>query len=530
MKGIKYLFFTTLKNNIKELFKNPAKLVSALLMIFAFAVVILSSVFSRAVEGAIEFRNISELTALIFVLYFGVFLYTSSRGFTTGATFFSMADVNILFNTPVSSKKILIYGLIKQMGMTLMIGLVIFFQYGWISTIYNIDFLQMIFIMLGYCIVFFMGQLVSMAIYSCGSDKLKSGIKYAFYGVTALLFVYAAINVVTRDYSNIENIIKTLTETGNSVLFRIVPVGGWCSAFVSGIITGNITLILLGIGAVVISIAGLLFYMMKSKGDYYEDVIKATEISQNAITMKKEGKVGEVIPKNIRVGKTGLDKGKGASAFFYKHLLENRRSKIFIFDGMTLVFMAIIIVFSVIMSHEEGNGAFVGIYVFSVYMQFFNVCLGRWAKELVKPYVYMVPQSAFKKLIMISLENVIKIVYESLVLFIILGFILKLSPLTFICAVVSRISFGLIFMAGNFVTERIMGSVSSKMLVILVYGVVIFTIIAPGAVIGILLGLSNPGFTTVTVLLTMAVWNTAASAVTAFLCRNILNYAELNNK
>lgn len=529
MKGIKYLFFTTLKNNIKETIKNPAKLVSAVLMIFAFGIIIVSSLFRPSLEVT-EFRNISEFTALIFALYYGVFLYTASRGFTTGTTFFSMADVNILFNAPVSSKKILIYGLIKQMGMTIFIGLALFFQYGWISSIYDITFLQMLIIMIGYSVVFFAGQLVSMIIYSCGSDKVKDIIKYVFYGLTALLLIYAVINILLEEHSDLENIIKSLVATGNSLVFRLVPIGGWCSSFVSGIITGNISMCIVGGVATLIGIIVLLIYMLKSKGDYYEDVIKATEISQNAITMKKEGKINEVVPKNVKVGKTGLNKGKGASAFFYKHILENRRSKIFIFDGVTLMFMAIMIVFSIIISREEGSGAFVGVFVFSIYIQFFNICMGRWAKELIKPYVYMIPQPAFKKLIMISLENVLKIIYETVVLFIILAFILKLSPLTFICAVIARISFGLVFMAGNFITDRIMGSVSSKMLILFVYGIVILAVIAPGAILGILLGTLNEGFTTVTVLLTMGVWNTIASIVSTYFCRNILNYAELNNK
>lgn len=529
MKGIKYLFFTTLKNNIKEMFKNPAKLVSAILMIFAFGIVIASSLFKPPLD-VMEYRNISELTAIIFVLYYGIFLYTASRGFTTGATFFSMADVNILFNTPISSKKILIYGLIKQMGMTLFIGLTLFFQYGWLSSIYNITFIHMLFIMLGYSLIFFAGQLVSMIIYSCGSDKIKDTVKYVFYGLTALLFIYVIVNIMLEGNTDLQSIIKSLTSSANSLVFKLVPIGGFCSSFISGIITNDIASSILGGVATLISIICLLIYMLKSKGDYYEDVIKATEISQNALTMKKEGKINEVIPKNIKVGKTGFNKGKGASTFFYKHIMENRRSKIFLFDGVTLMFMAIIIVFSIIISREGAEGVFVGVFIFSIYIQFFNICMGRWAKELTKPYVYMIPQSAFKKLVMISLENVLKIIYETVVLYIILGFILKLSPLTFICAVIARISFGLVFMAGNFATDRIMGSVSSKLLILFVYSIVIIAIVIPGVLIGIFLGTLAFNFTTVTVLLTMAIWNTAASIVTTYFCRNILNYAELNNK
>ena len=114
--------------------------------------------------------------------------------------------------------------------------------------------------------------------------------------------------------------------------------------------------------------------------------METAETAQSAITAQKEGQLNEVVPKNVKVGKTGLGKGWGASAIFYKHKVENRRSGVFFFSNMSLLFAAIIIVASVFMK----DTGLVGIFAFATYMQLFTVALGRFNRELIKPYIYLI--------------------------------------------------------------------------------------------------------------------------------------------
>src|SRR5699024_1777387 len=97
----------------------------------------------------------------------------------------------------------------------------------------------------------------------------------------------------------------------------------------------------------------------------YEDVLSTAETAQSAVTAQKEGQLNEVVPKNVKVGKTGLGKGWGASAIYHKHRVENRRSGVFLFSNMSLIFMAVIIGCSLFM-RETGM---VGIFAFATYMQ-----------------------------------------------------------------------------------------------------------------------------------------------------------------
>ena len=55
----------------------------------------------------------------------------------------------------------------------------------------------------------------------------------------------------------------------------------------------------------------------------------------------------EALPANVKVGRTGLRGGWGSSAFFRKHLLENRRSRKFILPANSLLFAVITVIFCV---------------------------------------------------------------------------------------------------------------------------------------------------------------------------------------
>ena len=164
MTGLRYLFFTTLKNSIVQLVKNPGKLIAAILFILLFVFVIFSG--NLGSEAGQEFRNPQELFAIVFALYLIFFVLGAYKGLTSGASFYSMADVNLLFSAPISSNKILFYGLIRQMGLSLLVGVFILFQYSWLHITYHVSIGGLLAIFLGYCVVLCCSQLTAMAIYS----------------------------------------------------------------------------------------------------------------------------------------------------------------------------------------------------------------------------------------------------------------------------------------------------------------------------------------------------------------------------
>lgn len=483
MKSLMYLLITTIKNYFKEMKRHPGKLVTNLLFIVLLGFVIYSSVTRQNIVVS-DLRDISELYAIIFALYASVFLLGSLKGFSSGASFYSMADVNILFSIPLASKKILFYGLIKQMGTSLLVGFFLMFQYAWLNQLYGISISTLIIILIGYCIVMFASQITSMAIYSytSGDEKNKRILKSIGIVFIALIVIYVLYPVIqTR-----EIVLSSIVERVNSNVLEFFPVIGWTKAAVVGILSHSFIKLILALIFLLGYIALIILFIGKSKGDFYEDVLKATEVSFSAITAKKEGNIKDSLPTKVKTGKTGIGKGKGAITFFYKHLLEDRRAKVFILDKISLMMIVFCIIYAVFLK----DAGIVPIFIFTTYIQFFTVfSSGRWVRELTLPYVYMLPINPFKKLIMISLQGIYKTLIEAIVLFVPIGIILHSSVLEIIVFILARLGFGILFMAANTLFTRLLGSISNKMVIMFLYILTIIILSIAGIILGVLISI-----------------------------------------
>ncbi|MDF2686619.1 MAG: hypothetical protein K0S55_1801, partial [Clostridia bacterium] len=391
---------------------------------------------------------------------------------------------------------------------------------------YKINPLGMLAIFIGYCLTLFCSQVIALAVYTftTGHENRKKAIKAFILGATVIMAGFILIKALPS-----ENFLNSAVRAVDSDFFLYIPIAGWLKMFTIGVISGITSYIYIGLGLTFITVLLLIIFIMKCNADFYEDVLQATERTFSAITAAREGKIADTSPAKIKLGKAGIGKGKGADVFFYKHLLENRRGRFFILDLPAIVFIAACLIFAFIM---RKTGV-IPIFAFATYMQIFNISMGRWLKELVLPYVYMIPVSPFKKLIAICKESIFKIIIEAIILFIPMTFILSLSLNELIVCIIARVGFGLLLISGNILTERLFGTVINKMIIFSLFFLTIIIIALPGIIAGILAGVFLPTLfispVTIGFLVTF-IWNTLAAAIITFLCRDILNYAELNNK
>ena len=98
-----------------------------------------------------------------------------------------------------------------------------------------------------------------------------------------------------------------------------------------------------------------------------------------------------------------------------------------------------------------------GIFAFATYMQLFTVALGRFNRELIKPYIYLIPEPPLKKLLYAIQESMLTNFWEAVLIFVIVGAILQASPLEIALCILARVSFALLFTAGNVLVERVFG-------------------------------------------------------------------------
>ncbi len=526
MGALKYLYFTRLKNRLIQMVKKPASLIFMLFIVAMLVLTIVSGFMSDG-EGGYERMPIAYLVAGLTLLYSVIFIMTAAKGLGVGASIFTLSDVNYIFSSPTKPQNVLFYGLVQQVGASLLLGFFLLFQFAWLHQMFGISFPQLLLIVAGYACATFCGQLAAMAMYSLtvNSEPAQKVMKAVFYTVPALFGLWLFANVLA---GGLDAPLDRAVEIVNGPVVRWFPVGGWLGMFAGGAITGDWVVSLVGLGVTLVAAAGVVVIMVMADLDYYEDVLQTAETSYSAIAAAKEGSVAEAGPKVVKLGKTGLGGGWGASAFYYEHRLENRRSRTFLLSGQQLTFVAV----SVAMAFFLKDGGLVGVFAFATYMQIFSVAMGRFNRELVKPYVYLVPEPSFQKLLQCMREALPGAVTEAVLIFVPAGLIME-APMTAVAAfIVARVAAAALINAGNLLVERLFSSIDSKALSLMLYFVVVIAVFVPPVAAGLVVGglLATPAMMETSGALVFAIVAVLEAALLAFLCRDTLEVAELNNQ
>jgi hypothetical protein len=197
----------------------------------------------------------------------------------------------------------------------------------------------------------------------------------------------------------------------------------------------------------------------------------------------------------------------------------------FLLNPQMLIFIFVNIGFAFFM---RGNGL-IPIFAFATYMQIFSVAFGRLNKEIIKPFVYLVPEPPFKKLMACIRESFITSALEAAITFIPIGFILGLSPMETLLCIAARFSFALLFVGGNVLVGRILGGITSKAIIMFVFVAILIALSMPGIVAAFIFSAAAGGFANMAMLLAMTAFNIPIAFLVLYLSRNMLQYTELNN-
>lgn len=520
--ALSYLFRTKMHNQLTSFFKKPVRLIYVVLFI-AFLVISMIGGKEGAEESDRVIRSFSELTAGLNALLILIFATTFYSGLKNGGTFFKMADVNFLFPSPLNKRSILFYALIQQIWASMLIGIFILFQYTTLHINYNLSFFGLLLIFLVYSLNVFLSQTLGMYIYTFVSDseKKKTIAKAVLYVIIVALLAYIGLHVL----QNRNEIVKGLAEAGNGLPVLLFPFAGWLGGFAGGILTGRYMQAVFWLALSAAAFIAMLVSMSQSKREYYEDVIASAETMQNALNSAKDGIAPEATPSVIKVGKEGLGKGEGASVFFYKHLLENRRVSRILISPMSFVFLCLTIGFCFFM---KGSGI-LPIFAFSAYMQIFSVAMGRFNRELTKPYIYLVPEPPFLKMVWALADTLPTEFIESVLIFIPVSIIIGAPASVFVLVVIARLAFSFLFISSSLAIERLWGGSLSKVVGMFIYLFADLLLAAPGIVLAIIL--NSNGITVFSSDITFFICTIAMNILTAslviWICRDVLQYADL---
>ncbi len=516
-----YLFRASLNNRIKEVLHKPGKLALYLLVFLGVAAGLVGSLFGASQNGAS--MPVTYLLPIFFAFLLLFYVICIQKGLASGDSIFEMSDVNLLFVSPVNSRSTLLYGLIKLVGMSFWAGFFLLFQssslshfgirYGGILILFVVFMLNMIVL-----------TLLSLVIYSTtnGKPARKRWVRVLAFTVFVPLLAFAAIQFLQAG-----DAILALDAVIHSPVMAATPFIGWASAGAIALIEGKLLAGCVWLGLLVLTGAGLLMTIMYSRSDYYEDVLVATETAFEKKRAVAEGDIQAAgsTAARVKVKRTGLN-GRGVQVFIYKHLRETfRQNKL----GFLSTYMLITAVAVTGMSFfTRGKMELTVVLQVLMWMQVFLIGTGRGLLETYSHYIYMIPGSAFKKLIWSNMELMLRELVESVLFLGIPGLVMGSYPFVILGIMVVYVFFSLMLLGINYVFMLWFEANLSKGLLMVVYLLAVILLLAPGLAVALVVGFSLGGLGgTLAGLFILSAWELITGLTCFALSRNVLRSCDM---
>ncbi len=522
MRPLMYLLKRTLVNTIKGATKKPIILIG---YIFVALFIVLMIVASFMMPSGSVNHGSPELFKALTTGVFAVIIYFSLRlGIDKGSTYFRMSDVNFIFQAPFRPNQVLVYGFLRQIGGTLLLMMIALFQIPNLKNNFMMKPYGPAVIMLATFMFMFAYPVFAMLMYSWSSkSKARRKIGKWIIDGAAILFV-AGFLLKLYQTRSLETAAVGLL---NNDIINWVPFLGWIKMVLGAAVDGITPAFFLGIGLTITFVAAFTVWIYRMNLDYYEDVLEATEYTEAALAAKRNGQNMQF---NLKVKNKVKQKaaGFGASAIFFKSILEIRKTAWFLFiDRTTLAVVAASLAFKFFMPSEAQDGGFTSMFsilAFSVYMLFFFAIQGRWAQELGRHYVFLVPASAGEKLFYATLAENIKNLLDGTLLFVLAGILFHANITIILACIVSYTMFGAVFLYGDVLSRRLFGAVHSKTMQIFLKLFFVLLLLVPGIVAVVFVGILTEN--TLLMILTFGGWGLIAAVTLFMLSQNIFDRLE----
>ena len=455
MKALVYILWRSLINQIRRLRQKPGQLVLVILMVAMMGFVIFASTMDYENPAGMPdaYKGAVMTLAVLLAAWF-----TVKNGLDKGSSFYRMADVNFVFPAPIRPRHILLYGFVHQLGISLLTLAFLLFQMVNVRNLFGVGMDGMPAFYIGVFLILLYMPVVSMLIYSRALSHPERKVRYRRL-FTGVMVVLGGAYVVTA-IAMADPLAAAAVVFDNSAV-NYIPIIGWFRTVLMASVNGWDWYSLLSLGLLVATLAGTLIWLLRSDIDYYEDVLKETERRETLVRNKRAGKANMPI-NNGRVRRASVQyQGYGASALFYRQMLEYRKSGFLFFDKTSL-FLAVAAVVAGYLLRDNPMQAYIMLYG-SIYILFIFSFSGKWVRELGKPYIYMIPAPSMARIWYATLANHLKHLADGLVIFVIAGLLSGAHPLTSLLMVLEYTAFGALFIYSDVLFRRFFGTLGNSM-------------------------------------------------------------------
>jgi hypothetical protein len=274
-----------------------------------------------------------------------------------------------------------------------------------------------------------------------------------------------------------------------------IPLLGWFREILMGVFTGVTTEIWLYIlFTLVITIAAFVrIYLMDT--DYYENVLAGTELKEAMLQASRQGKAAQsngqfkAIRRYRKVdAKFTLE---GSLAIFQKQILEKRKKGVLLLPTRTII-MAVGAAIAALAIPVDGTELMLGILGVSAYLMLILSAATAWESDIAYHYIYLIPATPFKKMLASTLAGVIYTFIEGILIFGIIGVILRTALSLTLSAILAYTAIGTVFLYSDLVVRRMFGKIHANILRIFfrifLLMVIIFIAVTPAVMISMATG------------------------------------------
>ncbi len=346
-----------------------------------------------------EALQITELVAGGIVL--GMFVLMAMLADKNGSKIFLLADVNLLFSSPLKPQSVLLFRLLGQLGVAILSSLYLAFQIPNLVVNLGLSIWAAVGIMLTWLMTLAIAQLLQVFLYTVTSTYTgaKKYLRVGVYGVVALI----AGGFVLYARSSGQDYYTAAKAFFNAPISRYIPLWGWLKAVMMCAIEGNFLGAALSTLAVAAGGAGLVFIIWRIPADFYEDAMaKSQETAELLEVTQAEKSTGFVKRKKDRSEKLrrdGFQRGKGASVFFWRTMYNRFRFAHFgVFTKTSETYLVAAIGVGALCRFVIDTDPLVPVVLTLAGLSFFRALGNPLAEDTSKDFFRMIPDSAGKKL------------------------------------------------------------------------------------------------------------------------------------
>ncbi len=345
------------------------------------------------------------------LLMIGFILMGMYSGSKKGSDIFLMADVNFLFTSPKKPQTVLLFRLSFQMLSLIFISACyVYILPGLIVALKKQAYVG-IAIFTAWILLLLLQKLASILTYTVSSTitGLKKKVVPCIYAIAILV---VGIHGVVYLLSGLDWIVM-LEKIYGSHGWNWFPFVGWIKGAIQEMLDGRILLSMLWFGLLILACIALVWGIWRIKADFYEEAMEGAAEREEKMIAAQEGRKArsdaeksrkKVQKRNTR--EVGELRGHGASVFFYKEVYTRRRSdRLGFLSNMMLTYFLVAAVISVIMVYVSHTPNFIVVGLLFLCILFFRTVGNPMGAETSKNWLFLVPDSPYKKVFFSLMAN-----------------------------------------------------------------------------------------------------------------------------